>query len=424
MSDYNITVIDSVMGSGKTTAAINYINNLPDDQRFIFVTPYLKEVTRIMESSTKKIYEPYHEEHRKLLGFRTLLTEQKNIVTTHSLFNMMEDEDISLLEEGNYICFIDEVLNCISPYEPWKDKEKSEKKFNEFDVKYIAETLCTRGSDNILRWNTPSYFNGAFDDERKLIESSRLAYSFDGSLLQVFPFSFLKAFKKVFVLTYLFEGSMMASCFKYFGIQYTYSYITGDSLENLTFTEDENLKREYLVDYRELIHILESPKLNEIGQDRYSLTVNWFANRATKEEIEQLGKNMRNAFLSMPNSKSSKCLWTTFAAYEEDVSRGRYAKCFAPVNAKASNEWADRNAVAYLANRFMNTKVASFFNGAGVPINNDMFALSEMIQFIWRSSIRRGEPISIYIPSSRMRSLLKGWIEKNSPKTSQITDKN
>ncbi len=34
----------------------------------------------------------------------------------------------------------------------------------------------------------------------------------------------------------------------------------------------------------------------------------------------------------------------------------------------------------------------------------------EMVQWIWRSAIREGNPINIYVPSSRMRSLLQRWL--------------
>lgn len=40
------------------------------------------------------------------------------------------------------------------------------------------------------------------------------------------------------------------------------------------------------------------------------------------------------------------------------------------------------------------------------------WALSEMIQWIWRSAIRDGEDIYIYIPSERMRNLLSDWIDE------------
>ncbi|MEG2695893.1 MAG: hypothetical protein RR966_15745, partial [Acinetobacter sp.] len=41
----------------------------------------------------------------------------------------------------------------------------------------------------------------------------------------------------------------------------------------------------------------------------------------------------------------------------------------------------------------------------------DIFALSEMVQWVWRSAIREGNPINIYVPSSRMRDLLERWLE-------------
>jgi hypothetical protein len=46
----------------------------------------------------------------------------------------------------------------------------------------------------------------------------------------------------------------------------------------------------------------------------------------------------------------------------------------------------------------------------GIEIDADQFALSEMVQFIWRSAIRDDKEILLYMPSRRMRGLLKEWI--------------
>ena len=43
-------------------------------------------------------------------------------------------------------------------------------------------------------------------------------------------------------------------------------------------------------------------------------------------------------------------------------------------------------------------------------MDEDAYALSEMLQFIWRSAIRDGKEIWVYLPSVRMRSLLEEWI--------------
>lgn len=58
-----------------------------------------------------------------------------------------------------------------------------------------------------------------------------------------------------------------------------------------------------------------------------------------------------------------------------------------------------------------NPMVKQFFVNNGVDVNEEGYALSEMLQWIWRSAIRNNEPINIYIPSSRMRNILEEWLD-------------
>ena len=53
-----------------------------------------------------------------------------------------------------------------------------------------------------------------------------------------------------------------------------------------------------------------------------------------------------------------------------------------------------------------------FFTDKRVKIEEDVWALSELIQWLFRSAIRENKEINLYIPSSRMRSLLKEWLCK------------
>ena len=46
----------------------------------------------------------------------------------------------------------------------------------------------------------------------------------------------------------------------------------------------------------------------------------------------------------------------------------------------------------------------------GYPIDDDRFALAEMLQWIWRSRIRKGEEIKLAIISKRMRELFLKWL--------------
>ena len=47
----------------------------------------------------------------------------------------------------------------------------------------------------------------------------------------------------------------------------------------------------------------------------------------------------------------------------------------------------------------------------GIYPDENLYALSCLIQWIFRSRIRDGEKIEVYIPNLRMRSLLIDWLE-------------
>lgn len=47
-----------------------------------------------------------------------------------------------------------------------------------------------------------------------------------------------------------------------------------------------------------------------------------------------------------------------------------------------------------------------------VNIDEETWALSELIQWLFRSAIREENEINLYIPSKRMRNLLQEWLRK------------
>jgi hypothetical protein len=40
----------------------------------------------------------------------------------------------------------------------------------------------------------------------------------------------------------------------------------------------------------------------------------------------------------------------------------------------------------------------------------DAYALTELIQWVWRSRVRKGQPITLYLPNPRMRRLMAEWL--------------
>lgn len=401
-------VVDSVMGSGKTSSAINYINSMPSENHFIYVAPYLSEVERIYNScSSKDVQKPFYREGRKLNGLYDLLAEGKNVVTTHQLFSRLGDHGVELIKSFGYICFIDETLDCVNSYD-------GDDELNAYDTAGVLKAYADVDKETgLIKWRDENY-RGKFTPQKELADNDELAYYNDSVMMRIFPLKVLTCFKEVYVLTYLFKGSFMSCYFEYFGLEYTNLYITGDSPSTFTFTGDRSKESKVKKNYRELINIIHSDKLNAVGDDNYSLSYSWYNRESNKNNLETVKNNLHNYFQNIAKAKSSKCLWAAFKQSREKLSGKGYSKGYIAVNTRASNDYADRDVVAYVVNRFVNTNIMQFFRQKGIEPDEDLFALSEMIQCIWRSAIRNDEPITLYIPSKRMRGLLENWIEENS----------
>lgn len=187
-----------------------------------------------------------------------------------------------------------------------------------------------------------------------------------------------------------------------------------NKISNYIFDEERIIKNQELLSNPELIskipsiHILENEKLNYLCKDKYTFSRKWFYDDKNKKDLIQLQKHVVNYFHNICHAKSSECLWTTFdETFSLVVGKEKgFKKGFISLN---DENVTDRKYLAFICNLFYPTNERFF-------INEDNYALSEMLQFIWRSAIRDGKEIWVYVPSVRMRNLLKQWIEQNSQK--------
>ena len=122
-------------------------------------------------------------------------------------------------------------------------------------------------------------------------------------------------------------------------------------------------------------------------------------------------KNLTNFFSNIAPVPSESRMWTTFKSYSGKLSKARGVPrrdgAFAAMNSRATNDYREKTAVAYLVNRYYRPHIKEFFAIKGLMLDDDALALSEMLQFIFRSAVREGNPIQLYIPSYRMRRLLQ-----------------
>lgn len=411
-----VNIVDSIMGSGKTAAAINFINNKSENNRFLYITPYLTEVKRICEACNIKKFKEPKDFAGKLHSLKKLLAKGENIATTHALFQLFDDEVIELCYSMDYILIMDEVANVVDPYI-----------INAQDAKLLLKEFVTVDKETgRVQWrnNKKNYKGGKFAPEKKLCEMESLVHYGGTAFLWLFPVKIFKAFRESYILTFMFDCQLQKYYYDYNNIEYRYLGIAGNSIEDYHFV-DQCESSVPKMDYKNLITIIDKRRINLIGDGRYALSKEWYKKNRNSELMRVLQKNTYNFFTNVVKivnpktgvygpSCASNNLWTTFKGFEHELSGKRYANRFLSATARATNDYMESTAVAYLVNRFFNPTIRNFFVAHGIQVNDDAFATSEMLQFLWRSAIRQGKPITVYIPSSRMRSLLKKWIAENS----------
>lgn len=401
-----ISIVDDIMGSGKSTWAINYIN-ANSDKKFLCIVPLLEECERYKERTNIDIIDPENW-GSKWKHFKYLVENEENIVTTHALIQKMDLDMLELLKSKDYILMIDECLDVLSPYKISKD-----------DVKIIFnEKLVSLDKDGFLVWNEDGKsYRGVYGDIKRLCSfKSLMGFKKENSdelariLMWNFPVDFFKCFEESYIFTYLWDGSIQKSYFDIHGIRYKkYMLCEGNLIEHST--ELEHRKRRNIVD---LIDIYEG-KFNNIGAKigkSNPLSKSWYVDKKKRNAsiFNQLKSNTENYFRTVANTDSDENMYTVFNSYQKYIKGKGYARGFVACNARGTNKYIEKKSLAYLINFFITPDIKQFVEHYNIGFDEDLFSLSALLQWIWRSQIRDNKPIQIYIPSERMRNLLKHWM--------------
>lgn len=401
------------MGTGKTTWSIQYINENPFEN-ILYITPFLSEVTRIISNTNREFRQPAYKGGSKLENLNELLACQYDIASTHELFKKLTDESREAIKEGNYTLILDEVLSAIDPYDDIKKD----------DMKLLKDSGCiTIDKDGFVIWNQDKAdYDTQYNKIKILAENKSLLYVNQKLLLWRYPPEIFTLFDKVYVLTYLFDASILKSYFDLYYIEYEKKSICckeGNYYLSDFFIPDTTV-------YAKLINIYDGNLNENIKQKQNGLSSTWFKAQVKTNPyiIQQMKRNLNNYFRNILNAKSETIMWTTFKDYQTKLRGKGYSKQFKSeqlenvknaygflaCNARATNKYSACYNLAYCVNIYLHPAISQFFKQKGVTINEELYGLSEMIQWIWRSRIRNGESINIYIPSIRMRSLLQSWL--------------
>lgn len=428
------------MGSGKTQAMYSVIRGNPD-KSYMFVTPYLNTIQDAIDAGLD-IRQPEYKGGSKADSLKYLLSHGCNIGCTHSLFLDADDDLLDIIQNGDYTLFIDEALDVIKPVNDLIDDIGHRVK------KGTAKFLIQQGIIKVDDHGRVIWCGEHVGDDYEyaylepLVKSGNVLCIDNQLFLWMFPPKIFGVFENVIILSYLFTGSVFDAYLKIHGLKYELGGVAGSFEEGYTFTDFKDAREDIKV-LKRLIQVYDG-KANLVGEKRYDLSKSWY-DAAKESDIKEIQRGF-NTFLKNAGERmqGATVMWTSFKEQQETLRiRGagfvrkltseeteavkadpecknrelNKLRCFISCNARATNDYDDRQILAYMVNRFYQPQVKKWIAAMyDIHLSEDRFALSEMVQWIWRSRIRctslsdEERQIYVYIPSRRMRTLLQKWL--------------
>jgi len=434
----HISVIDSPVGSGKTSWAINYINASNPEEKFFVITPLLSEVQRFKVSCPDRHFEdPKTGDSNKFTHLLNMVSQGKNIVSTHALLQQTDDELITLLRASEYTLILDESFQVVSNFTLYKSSEtKNEEEQLSLtlrDIDWLLKDDYIRVDETYLvHWkNKGRVVGNKYSLLYNMIEKELLYMVRGKCFMWAFPHHLFVSgiFKKIFILTYLFKSQFQNYYFDYFNLPYDTYHIEKIYGEySLVETVNNNHELEFKKKAKELITIVEHSKLNSIGgyenssigrAKKTALSMNWY--KKNPLVLRRLNSHLLNYFKHVTSSSPEDRLWTTFKDFKGKLKNGAATeKTFLSFTAKATNDYRNRSVLAFMINRYPSRFYVEFFAQKGITVNDDLYALSDLIQWVWRSAIRDGKPITLYLPSERMRDILRRFLDNEEIESAQL----
>lgn len=426
----NIKIVDSIMGSGKSSAARNLMNS-SNEKKFVFVTPYLDEAKKASDACREIDLQYIPDDYLSYLDgeeaaacptktarLKWLLERRCSVAITHQLFKNIDFSFENLL--SGYTLIHDEAPSCIEEVNIKSADKKAAKKLDLIEIDENTNVVSWIDY-NKLDWladeerKAGAYDGDSFSGMRKILKSDRVIQVRQGFWYKVFDSTIFTYFDDVYILTFRFDYSLFKFYLKKYEIGYELYHI-----ENGVFVKGyQPVSETQLKFFRDNIKIYESKvtkegepskkdNINKIGDDYPALNKSWYIARNNKQRSEPMRKAYN--FFRKLKIGSSQRMWTTYKDYSEIKGVPKELKNnFTPCNMIASNEYGDRTGAAYLCNIYINPELKDYL---GIDSETECgYALNMLLQWLFRSAIRNGQPIFAYIPSSRMRNLLKNFLK-------------
>jgi len=417
-----VKVQSAIMGYGKSSSAIQMIQSEPDNFYFV-VLPYLDEVGRYKEECNKfltggnQLIEPSSETTIKSVDLENILRMCKgSVVTTHSMFESLTDKHIDTIRKlpmkrGEKVLVLDETIDLVKPVSSSRLSHRALQA--DVDNEYIVVNETT----GKVQWNSLKDFDsqGAYPHHeylRNLCDTGMLYFLDSRYVVMEVTMNFLECFDRVIVMTYRWSSSIMAN----------YLRINAVSWEKLPLKYDRVMEvYRYIAEHLVISddYSIDEVRLSKSGFENDLPLAKRLLNKQIKQAMSDyeigIEETLYTTFKSVGGEDMVKWFNTlTIGQPSEMDSRGRRKpKAFLAHNTLGTNKYRHCKLMVYGLSKHLQPGISSFFSKHGSSIDSEAWALSSMLQWLFRGCIRdhdSGEVMVAVILCPRMRRLAQGWL--------------
>jgi len=407
-----VTIVDYPCGLGKTNALLSLLKE-KSELKVLVVVQTLSESDRIVSSLPEgRIYAPKEQGPNyssKGVQLEQLIHQGVSIVITHSLYDKAGQIAIDG-GFGSYQVIIDEVPNTVSVIQSSLDAVSFKEFYVDtgyFSIEKDGLVLATsEGAKEEMR------LKNALDETLiKKIKSRMIYYDGKKNFIEVIPAALFTHTKKLIVLTFLSEGSLFLRFLLKCGIEYeVLRSINANKKFKQIATKNLSIKTIQAVNdigfghAKQTNYPIKSKEVKTIRTALKNLKQRTLINVALEKVIitcakKNWYKNIKGSYdLNRPGIFSTDSRMFKGANWIPNTTRG-------------TNNYSHCSHAIYLYDQNVNPILLNWLNANNDQFKTD-FALTEMIQWIWRTRIRNGKPVNVYMPSSKMRKIIDDWAKE------------
>lgn len=420
MENKTLYVLDAPVGTGKTTAIFKWMRARPN-KKYLYISPMLSEVEERVPNELESLgfvyptlkYNPEEGTSSKSYSLYLLLKEERNIAFSHALFTEMGKHHLEEIRKAGYTLVIDEEVDFISAY---RGKYKRADTITLLNNGWIEVDESSAGRVNWVHTNIED--NSQYSHFKEMCDMGQLfcAKRDRAMLVTQLPMELLSSTEENILITYMFDHSIMKAFLEMRGMTFI---PLEEKYPDVILKQSEE---EWKDSVRSLITLSDIPSTKRV-KEMGGLTNSWYNNPANKEGIRLVAAALNgvcrkhgqeNVLYTMPKQSATRTLLTDSSKRNRLCAVHRNTKVgegyFLYSGARATNKYIHKTVAVHAYNRYPNVPIKAYLTDYGGNVDDDKFALAEMVQWLWRTAIRVGKPVEFYILSKRMEDLFKGWL--------------